>query len=270
MQRVLITGAAGTIGSVLRDGLRGRYPVLRLTDRAPLGKAQAGEEIVENLDLADLAGLEAAMQDVDAVVHLAGTPVEQAWEPVLNNNIIGLYNTYEAARRQGVRRIVFASSNHTVGFHPRGRHIDETVPPRPDGRYGVSKVFAEALGRLYADKHGMEIINLRIGSFQPRPKNVRMLNTWLSHRDCVHLVDVALRAAGIHFEIIYGVSANSRNRWHDSLAARIGYEPQDNAEDYAEEILASMKPEDEPLVERMFHGGEYCNMEFDGDLAKIG
>ena len=270
MQRVLITGAAGTIGSVLRDGLRGRYPVLRLTDRAPLGKAQAGEEIVENLDLADLAGLEAAMQGIDAVVHLAGTPVEQAWEPVLNNNIIGLYNTYEAARRQGVRRIVFASSNHTVGFHPRGRHIDETVPPRPDGRYGVSKVFAEALGRLYADKHGMEIINLRIGSFQPRPKNVRMLNTWLSHRDCVHLVDVALRAAGIQFEIIYGVSANSRNRWHDSLAARIGYEPQDNAEDYAEEILASMKPEDEPLVERMFHGGEYCNMEFDGDLAKIG
>jgi uronate dehydrogenase len=270
MQRILITGAAGTIGRVLREGLRGRYPVVRLTDRAPLGAADVGEEIVENLDLADLDGLEAAMRDVDAVVHLGGTPVEQPWEPVLNNNIVGLYNTYEAARRAGVRRIVFASSNHTVGFHPRGRHIDETVPVRPDGLYGVSKVFAEALGRLYADKHGLEIVNLRIGSFQPRPKNIRMLNTWLSHGDCVHLVDVCLRAPGLHFEIIYGVSANARNRWHDSLAARIGYRPQDNAEDYADEILAAMTPEDEPLVERMFHGGEFCDMGFEGDLAKIG
>lgn len=270
MHRILITGAAGNIGAVLREGLRGRYPVVRVTDRAALGPAQPGEEVVDGLDLADLAGLEAAMKDVDAVVHLAGTPVEQPWEPILANNIVGLHNTYEAARRQGVKRIVFASSNHTIGFHPRGRHIDETVPVRPDGRYGASKVFGEALGRLYADKHGMEIVNLRIGSFQPKPLNVRMLNTWLSHRDAVHLVDVCLRAAGIHFEIIYGVSANSRNKWHDSLAARIGYQPQDNAEEYAAEILAAMQPEDEPLTERLFHGGEYCAMEFDGDLAKIG
>jgi uronate dehydrogenase len=264
MQRILITGAAGTIGRVLREGLRGRYPVVRLTDRAPLGAADVGEEIVENLDLADLDGLEAAMRDVDAVVHLGGTPVEQPWEPVLNNNIVGLYNTYEAARRAGVRRIVFASSNHTVGFHPRGRHIDETVPVRPDGLYGVSKVFAEALGRLYADKHGLEIVNLRIGSFQPRPKNIRMLNTWLSHRAGRRVPARAGPAFRDHLRL-----GNARNRWHDSGGAhrlpaagqRRGLCGRDSC---------AMTPEDEPLVERMFHGGEFCDMGFEGDLAKIG
>lgn len=270
MQRILITGAAGAIGRTLREGLRGRFPVLRLTDRASLDEARPGEELVPDLDLADLAGLEAAMRDVDAVVHLGGTPVEAPWQPVLENNIIGLYNTYEAARRQGVGRIVFASSNHAVGYHRRARAIDETVDYRPDSRYGVSKVFGEALGRLYADKHGMEIVNLRIGSFREKPTTVRMLMTWISPRDTVHLVDACLRAPGLHFEVIYGVSANTRNRWHDSLAARIGYRPLDDAEAYVEEIMAAMRPEDESLGERLFHGGEFCAMEFDGDHAKVG
>lgn len=268
MHRIAITGAAGNIGRVLREGLRGRYPVLRLTDVKPLGEAEEGEEIVI-ADMGDIDAMERVMADVDAVVHLGGTPAEAPWDPILQNNIVGFYNVYEAARRQGVKRIVFASSNHTIGYYRRDREVGVTEPPRPDGRYGVSKVFGEALGRLYADKHGMEIINLRIGSFREKPTDLRMLMTWLSHRDAVHLVDCCLKARDVHFEIVYGVSNNPRNLWRDDAAKRIGYQPRDSAEDFAEELQSKLSPEDEPLNERLFHGGPFCGMEFDGDLDRI-
>lgn len=268
MQRVLITGAAGRIGRVLREGLAGRYPVLRLSDIAPLGQPGRGEEIVP-ADLADLAQVEAAVRDVDAVVHLGGSPEEAPWAPILNNNIVGCYNLYEAARRAGVKRVVFASSNHTIGYYRRERRIAVDEPPRPDSRYGVSKVFGEALARLYADKHGIGAVCLRIGSFQPRPLNVRMLSTWISHRDTVHLVACSLEAPDVHFEVVYGVSANKRNWWDNPAAARLGYKPRDNAEDYAAEIFAQQAPEDEPEIERLFHGGPFCGMEFTGDTDRI-
>ncbi len=153
MQRILITGAAGSIGTVLRDGLRGHYPVIRLTDIADLGEAGPGEEIV-SADLCDLAQMEAAMAHVDGVVHLGGTSLEAEWDSIHANNIVGLYNTYEAARRQGVSRIIFASSNHAIGYYRRSRAIDHDAAPRPDTRYGVSKIFGEAVARLYADKIG--------------------------------------------------------------------------------------------------------------------
>jgi len=268
MDRILITGAAGQIGACLREGLRGRYPLIRLSDVKPLGEAAAGEELCR-ADLGDAAACRDLVEGIEALVHLGGTPVEAPWEPILQNNIIGLYNIYEAARLAGVRRIVFASSNHTFGYHRRDRPIDETAPPRPDSRYGVSKVFGEALGRLYADKHGLEVINLRIGSFQPRPRDLRMLFTWISPRDMVQLVDCCLRARDVHFEIVHGISANTRSCWSDALAERIGYRPQDDAERYRDELLASLSPEDEPLAERLFHGGPFCGLEFDGDLERI-
>ena len=266
MQRILITGAAGSIGSVLRDGLRGHYPVIRLTDIADLGEAGPGEEIV-TADLRDLAQMEAAMAQVDGVVHLGGTALEADWDSIHANNIVGLYNTYEAARRQGVSRIVFASSNHAIGYYRRRRVIDHDAAPRPDTRYGVSKVFGEAVARLYADKHGIGSACLRIGSFQPRPLNVRMLSTWISPGDMVRLVRCCLDAPALHFEIVYGASANSRSWWDNSAATRLGYEPQDNAEDYAAEILASDTGED--AVESLFHGGPFTTMEFNGDTDKI-
>lgn len=268
MQRVLITGAAGRIGRVLRDGLAGAYPVLRLSDVADLGEARQGEEIVP-ADLSDLAAMEQACRDVDAVVHLGGVPEEDAWEPIHEANIVGCYNLFEAARRQGVRRIVFASSNHVIGYYRRTQRIGPDAQPRPDSRYGVSKLFGEGLGRLYADKHGISCVALRIGSFQEKPQNVRMLSTWISHRDTVQLVRRSLDAADVHFEIVYGVSDNSDDWWGNPGAGRIGYHPQDNAEMFAEEILATQKPEDEPPVERVFHGGPFCAMEFTGDLSKI-
>ena len=268
MERVLITGAAGTIGRALREGLRGAFPVLRLSDIAPLGAAGPGEELAP-ADLRDLAQVEAAMAGVDAVVHLGGMSVENTWELVHEANIVGCYHVFEAARRQGVQRVVFASSNHVIGFHRRSKRIDDTAMFRPDGNYGLSKLFGEGLGRLYADKHGLACICLRIGSFQPKPKDVRMLSTWISHRDTVHLVRRALEAPGVHFEIVYGVSANARNWWDNPGAARIGYAPQDNAEDHAEEILSQMTPEDEPEIERSFHGGAFCGVEFSGDPSKV-
>ena len=163
MKRILITGAAGQIGAALRSGLRGSYPLIRLVDIAPLGKTEVGEEIVA-ADIRDIAAMEKAMTDIDCVVHLAGASVESPWDKVLPLNIEGCYNTFEAARRQGVKRVIFASSNHAVGFYPRYHRIGTDVTPRPDSRYGVSKAFGEAVGALYADKHGMKVTCIRIGN----------------------------------------------------------------------------------------------------------
>ena len=268
MDRVLITGAAGRIGSVLRAGLSGAYPVLRLSDIAPLGEAGPGEEL-HPADLRDLSEVEATMVGVDAVVHVGGVAEEDAWEPIHAANIVGRYHVFEAARRKDVKRVVFASSSHVIGYTRRPDRIGPDAMFRPDSRYGVSKLFGEGLGRLYADKHGITCVVLRIGSFQLKPKNVRMLSTWISHRDTVRLVRCALDAPGVHFEIVYGVSNNDRNWWDNPGAERIGYAPQDNAEDFYEEILHRMAPEDEPEAERLFHGGPFCGMEFSRDLSEI-
>ena len=271
MRRILITGAAGAIGAVLREGLRGHYPIIRLSDIADLGGAAQGEEIA-TADICDMAQMEAAMADVDAVVHLGGASLEAEWESIHANNIVGLYNTFEAARRQGVSRIIFASSNHAIGFYRRDRRIDGAVAARPDTRYGVSKLFGEGLARLYADKHGIGAACLRIGSFQKRPLNSRMLSTWISHRDMVQLVRCCLDAPVLHFEIVYGASANSRSWWDNSAATRLGYAPVDNAEDYADEILAAERldpDKGEDAVESLFHGGPFTSLEFDGDTDNI-
>ena len=198
MNRILITGAAGKIGSTLREGLRGRYPVLRLSDIGQLGPARDGEEIAP-ADLTDLASVEDAMKGVDCVVHLGAIPGEDAWEKILPNNIVGTWNLFEAARRQGVRRVVYASSHHAVGFYRRARVIDSSVVPRPDGIYGVSKVFGEGVGRLFADKHGLSVACLRIGAFRDKPNDRRLLYVWLSPRDAVHLVECCIDAPDYHF-----------------------------------------------------------------------
>jgi uronate dehydrogenase len=276
-RRILITGAAGAIGTALRHGLRGRFPLLRLSDVAPLGEAAEGEEVVP-ADLGDPLAIGRACEGCDAVVHLGGTPVEAPWEGIHANNIVGAYNLFEAARQQGVKRVVFASSNHVIGFHRRRRPLDGDAALRPDSRYGVSKVFGEALGRLYADKHGLEVVCLRIGSFRLQPTDVRMLSTWISPRDMVDLARAALEAQDVHFEVVYGLSANSRAIWDLTGAERLGYRPQDNAEAYATAILSApgrtgegpVPPAStEPENEQLFHGGSFCTMEFSGDPSRI-
>ena len=263
--RILITGAAGEIGGTLRAGLSGVYPLLRLTDVRPLDAAAAGEEILQ-ADLADERALAVAMKDIDCVVHLGGTPREAPWAAILANTIQGTYNVFEAARAAGVRRVVFASSNHTIGYYRVDKRVGIEEPPRPDSRYGVSKVFGEALGRLYADKHGLEVACLRIGSFRKEPGDHRQLATWISHRDTVQLVQRCIDAPAFHFIVLYGVSANTRARWHNPHAAFVGYAPEDDAEAWAERFAP---PADAADPVAAFHGGPFCGLEFDGDPKRI-
>jgi len=266
MNRILITGAAGKIGSTLREGLRERYAVLRLSDIAPLDPARASEEIVR-ADLSDLAEVEAAMRGVDCVVHLGAIAGEDTWDKILPNNVVGTWNVFESARRQGVRRVIYASSHHAVGFYRRARFIDQMVVPRPDGVYGVSKVFGEAVGRLFADKHGLSVACLRIGAFRDKPADRRLLHVWLSPRDAVHLVECCIDAPDYHFIVVYGVSNNTRNRYRNADIEFLGYRPQDKSEDYAADILRT--PDTEDAISREFHGGPYTQMGFDGDPARV-
>ena len=234
-KKVLITGAAGRIGRVLRAGLKDRYQ-LRLMDRQPIAGAEVAD--VHIGDAADLEWMETVCAGVDAVVHLAGDPsMGASWQSVLDINIKGTYATYEAARRGGASRLVFASSNHATGFYEQeGIYTTPEMLPRPDSLYGVSKSFGEDLGRFYVDQYGMKAFCLRIGSFQPdesvaKRGSDRILSTWLSHRDTVQLVWRCLEAEGVDFGIYYDISGNARAYWDIQNARReLGYAPEDDAE----------------------------------------
>ncbi|MEM8548038.1 MAG: NAD(P)-dependent oxidoreductase [Pseudomonadota bacterium] len=249
----------------MRAGLANRYDLLRLSDIADLGDAGNGEEIVY-ANMLDDAQLDAAMEGMDCVVHLAGVPQEEPWETILLLTIDGCFRVFEAARRAGVRRIVYASSNHAIGFYPREQTVGTDVPLRPDGRYGVSKAFGEALGRMYADKHGMSVACVRIGSFRAKPEDRRQLMTWISHRDTVQLFQRVIEHPAYEYCVVYGVSTNTRAIWDNSAVDWLGYTPQDNAEDFLEELSAH--PDSEDGVARRFHGGSFCSDEFTaGDLS---
>lgn len=259
LKRVLITGARGSIGRVLREGLRGVYPALRLSDLTDVEDVQSGEESAP-ADLRDFAAVQRVMQDVEAVVHLGGIADEAPFQDILDINVRGTANVFEAARRAGVRRIVFASSNHAIGYHRVSEHVDEGVLPRPDTHYGVSKVFAEGLASMYHDKHGIETACLRIGSFLPRPQVPRNLTTWLSPRDMVGLTRACLDAPQLGCVILYGLSGNTRNFADNSAALKLGYRPQDNAEDYLAEIV----PEGFDLgqLDEAYIGGPFAQRDY--------
>jgi uronate dehydrogenase len=207
-------------------------------------------------DISKLADALRITKGVDAVVHLAGYSVEGPWEGILSANIVGCYNVFEAARRNGVKRILFPTSNHATGFYRRDQTIDHRVYPKPDSRYGVSKVFGEALGSLYADKYGMEVFCMRIGNVNPAPIDKRRLSLWFSPRDLAQLVSIGIEHPDIRFEIVYGISANKRAWYDNSNAFRLGYRPQDDSEIHAAQILAREKPGD-PVAEQ-YQGGIFC------------
>ena len=265
---ILLLGAAGGIGRAIREGLAGRYGLMRLADIASMESAGLGEEIV-HADLLDIPSLVAAMTGIDTVVHMAGVPVEpetHAWDKVLPANIIGVHNLFEAARLAGVKRVLFASSHHAAGFHRRDTPTAETLVPRPDSYYGVSKVFGEAMGRMYADKFGLQVLSLRIGAYRDRPSDRRQLSVWVSPRDMVELVRCGVEAPDFSYETVYGVSANTRNFWDNSETAFLGYAPVDNAEDWAEAVLAG-PPEE--LAAAPFQGGWYCAKDFVGNVGRV-
>jgi uronate dehydrogenase len=256
MKTVLITGATGDVGTHLRRELAGKY-LLRLSDKRPLKPAK-GEKYMR-ADISKMADALRITKGVDAIVHLGGYSVEGPWEGILKANIVGCYNVFEAARRNGVKRILFPTSNHAVGFYRRDQTIDHRVYPKPDSRYGVSKVFGEALGSLYADKYGMEVFMMRIGNVNPRPLDKRRLAIWFSPRDLAQLVSIGIERPDIRFEIVYGVSGNKRSWYDNSNAERLGYRPQDDSEAFAGEILAREKPGD-PRAE-LFQGGVFVTEE---------
>jgi len=257
MKTVLITGASGDVGSHLRRELAGRY-TLRLSDLRPLEKKARGEKFMK-ADISKMADALRITKGVDAIVHLGGYSVEGPWEAILQANIVGCYNIFEAARRNGVKRILFATSNHAVGFYPRKQKIDHTVYIKPDGRYGVSKVFGEALGSLYADKYGMEVFLMRIGNVNAKAIDKRRLAIVFTPRDLAQLVSIGIDHPGIRFEIVYGVSGNKRSWYDNSNAYRLGYKPQDDSEVDAPAILA--RNEKEHPVGALYQGGAFTHVE---------
>jgi uronate dehydrogenase len=268
MQRVLLTGAAGGVGGRLRALLKPLYPDLRLSDIKTPPDLGPGERFVA-ADLAALDQVEAAVDGMEGIVHLGGHSVEGPWETILQSNIIGCYNLFEAARRKGVKRVVFASSNHAVGFYPRHRRIGTDVTVRPDSRYGVSKAFGEALGALYADKHGLRVLCLRIGHVLEAPVDRRRLSIWLSPDDLVQLVRIGLEHPELRYEVFYGASNNERSFWDNSRAYSYGYRPTGRAEDHCGAALAGQAKMAPDPVGDFFQGGPFCSDEFGADRHDI-
>ena len=257
MKTVLITGATGDVGTHLSRELAGKYK-LRLSDKRPL-KAPKGQTFIR-ADISKMPDALRITKGVDAVVHLGGYSVEGPWPAILQANIIGCYNVFEAARRNGVKRILLPTSHHAVGFYRRDQTIDHRVYPKPDSRYGVSKVFGEALGSLYADKYGMQVFMIRVGNVNPKPIDRRRLALWFSPRDLAQLVSLGIEHPDVKFEIVYGISANKRAWYDNANAHRLGYRPQDDSEIYAEEVLAREKPSGD-LIAETHQGGVFCSAE---------
>ena len=264
---VLITGAAGRIGTWLRGGLPERGWAVRCLDVVPVADTRPGEEHFV-ADAADLAPMVEAAEGASAVVHLAGIATESTWPAIVHSHIETTYCALEAARRAGISRVVLASSNHATGFTPRpdgGLLTEADAPPRPDTYYGVAKVTMEALGSLYVDRYGMDVVCLRIGSAFAEPTSTRHLSTWLSPDDTVALVDAALTAPSPGFAVVWGVSDNTRRWWDLTAAEALGYRSVDDAEVYAETLIEQFGEPDltEPVHARV--GGEYTLPDMDAD-----
>lgn len=255
---VLLTGAAGGLGTLMRELLPAHGYTLRLFDMVPV----EGEPDAITADLGDKDALREAVRGVDAIIHLAGISLEAPFEKILRANIEGTYNLYEAARAAHVPRIVFASSNHAIGFTPRPQAGDPLIPVdtprRPDTFYGLSKSFGEDLAQLYWDRHGLETVSVRIGSCFPEPTSVRMLSVWMSPADGARLFDAALTAEGVGHTVVNGSSDNTRLWWDLTSARALGYEPQDDSEPYAAKLVAEQGELDPENPDHAHLGGHFC------------
>jgi len=257
--KLLLTGAAGQLGRELRPRLKAYCDVLRVSDQNDLGTAAVGEEI-QTADLASASDMQTLLKDVNAVVHLGGVSTEQPWAPILASNIVGMVNLYEAARVQGTKRIVFASSNHVTGFYRQDEVVNTKMPPKPDGFYGLSKAFGEDLAELYWARWGIETVSLRIGSSYAEPKDRRMLATWLSFDDLERLVVSALMAPIVGHTIIFGMSDNQTSWWDNTHAKHIGYRALDSSDVFRHEVEARQPHIDRHDKAALFQGGAFVKM----------
>lgn len=255
-KRLLITGAAGGLGQVMRQRLTHMADILRLSDIQDLGTAADNEELVV-CDLGDETAVNELVKDCDGIIHLGGVSVESSFDKILNANLQGVYNLYEAARAHGMPRILMASSNHTIGFHPQNVYLDGDSALKPDGLYGVSKCFAEAMASMYHDKFGQQTALVRIGSCFPEPINHRMLATWMSQDDFVSMIECIFRAPTLGCPIIYGVSNNDTKWWDNSHVSYLGWNPKDNSEQFRAKLDASVSLPDPHSDEARYQGGKF-------------
>jgi uronate dehydrogenase len=258
-ERILITGAAGRLGSELRRGLAPLAGKIRLADRTPIANLQPNEEEAV-FDLSDMKATIAATRDCDAIVHFGAAATEAPWQVILDANIRGSYHVYEGARKHGARRVVYASSVHAIGYHELEAHIGVDAPVRPDSLYGVSKTFAESLSRLYWDKFGIESVCLRIFSSFPKPSDRRMLWSYLSFDDCVRLVEASLTAPRVGHTISFGLSDNTVKPVDNSGAEHLGYRAQDSSEPFRADVEAEKSVPDPRSPGARYLGGWFCEL----------
>lgn len=265
---ILLTGAGGDVATRLRPMLRNRYDRILLTDRHPVTDTSENETYVQ-ATLADTSALEEMCQQSDGIIHLGGQPVEADWEVINTSNIQGAVNLFEAARKGGVKRVVFASSNHAIGMYPRHRRIGTNVPVRPDSRYGLSKAFGESLAALYADKFGMRCLSVRIGNVSDKPADLRRLSIWIHPDDMFQLCTIGLEHPDLHNAIVYGASDNARSYWDNDVAFQLGYRPTHRAEDHVAEALAAEASLPADPISDQLQGGGFGSEEFAGDLERV-
>jgi uronate dehydrogenase len=242
--RLLLTGAAGGIGQAIRHRVAAFAQRVRVSDRpGVLASEAAPHEEIAPCDLSDRQAVDALVEGCDAIIHLGGVSVERPFEEILEANIKGVFNLYEAARLHGARRVVFASSNHVTGFYRQDERIDADARKRPDGYYGLSKSFGEDMAQLYFDRYGIETVSIRIGSVFPEPKDRRMMASWMSYDDFLDLLARSLFSPGVGHTIVFGMSANSHTWWDNRCAAHLGFVPRDSSEQFRDKIEALPAPD---------------------------
>jgi uronate dehydrogenase len=264
---LLLTGAAGALGQSLRPYLAKRPGGLRSSDIRDPGKPLANEEIMVG-DLGDARFVDRMVAGTSAVVHLGAVATEDEVDKIFHANFHGTYHVFDSMLRHGVKRIVFASSNHAIGYHRVTERLDATAVQKPDTMYGVSKAFGEDLGSFFSDKYGFEVACLRIGSAFPEPTNPRMLATWLSYADLRRLIEACLDTPKLRFSIVYGASNNKRGYWDNSKSG-IDFRPQDSADVYASKLMpGGVDPRDPKDPATQFQGGPYVNLKL-GEKPKL-
>jgi uronate dehydrogenase len=255
--RLLLTGAAGGLGKVLRESLRPYAHILRLSDISEMAPPAGSHEEVQQCDLSDKQAVHQLVEGVDAILHFGGVSVERPFEEILGANISGIFHIYEAARRHGVKRVIFASSNHVIGFYRQDETIDARAMRRPDSYYGLSKSYGEDMASFYFDRYGIETVSIRIGSSFPEPQNRRMMSTWLSYDDLTQLIYKGLTTPNVGHTVVYGVSANRDVWWDNRLASHLGYTPKDSSEVFRAKVEAQPMPAaNDPAM--VYQGGAFA------------
>lgn len=255
-KRILLTGAAGGLGRILRERIKPWADVVRLSDLAEVGELGANEEFVR-CDLADKAAVLALMEGVDAVLHFGGISTEAPFEAIMQANILGVANLYEAIHKHGVKRVIFASSNHAVGYYKTTDMLDASMPARADSMYGISKCFGETMSRYYYDRFGVETVCIRIGSSFPEPANKRMMSTYFSYDDLVEMLRCSLFAPRVGHTIVFGMSDNPSVWWDNRYARHLGYKAKDSSEVFAAKFPDTSEFPEKDDVTTIFQGGKF-------------